>query len=198
MYRLFYDQKTMGDVLFILLDPEKKVEKVVKTNEVAALYSGESLVGINIFDFSKVVKLKTNGILFAPEKELLEVVNSILGNAALAPLPFSNNSGYKVAEIVALEEHPLDEKAQIVTLSLSEKKLTTVSWYPNLSVGSKVVVALDQTILRDGSVFHSFVSRNIPNECSICSASELGLTPQNGAFLLKEEKAGDDFFYGGK
>lgn len=198
MYRLFYDQKTMGDVLFILLDPEKKVEKVVKTNQVAALYSGESLVGINIFDFSKVVKLKAEGVLFAPKKELLDVVNSILENAALAPLPFSNDSGYKVAEIVALEEHPLDEKAQIVTLSLGEKKLTTVSWYSNLSVASKVVVALDQTILRDGSVFHSFVSRNIPNECSICSASELSLPAQNGAFLLKEEKAGDDFFYGGK
>jgi tRNA-binding EMAP/Myf-like protein len=198
MYRLFYDQKSMGDVLFILLNPEEKVEKVVKKDAVAALYHGDALVGINIFDFSKVVKLKANGILFAPKKELLDVINAILANASLAPLPLNENSGYQVAEITALEEHPLDEKAHIVTLSMGEKSLTTVSWYPTLSVGKKVVVALDGTILRDGSVFHSFISRNIPNQCSICSAKELGLPGPEGAFFVEEEKAGEDFFYGGK
>jgi tRNA-binding EMAP/Myf-like protein len=164
---------------------------------VAALYHGESLVGINIFDFSKSRETQGNGVFSPQRKSLLDVVNAILENASLAP-SFQRDSGYKVAEITALEEHPLDEKAHIVTLSLGEKSLTTVSWYPTLSVGKKVVVALDGTILRDGSVFHSFISRNIPNQCSICSAKELGLPGQNGAFFAQEEKAGEDFFYGGK
>lgn len=198
MYRLFYDLETTGDVLFIAINPEQKVERVVKKDSIAALYAGKELTGINVFDFSKVVKLKSKGILFAPRKELLDVLNAMLQNASLPSLPYREDSGYKVAEVLSLEEHPLDEKAHIVTLSLGEKKLTTVSWYSNLEVGKKVVIALDGTILYDGSVFHSFVSRNIPSECSICSCKELRLPETPGAFLVQGYHVGDDFFYGGK
>jgi hypothetical protein len=103
-----------------------------------------------------------------------------------------------LAKISAMEEHPLDEKAHILTLSLGSENKTTVSWYPNLSIGALVVVALDGTILRDGSVFHSFVSRNIPNEVSLMGSKDLGLPEGEGAYLATSGNPGDDFFLGGK
>jgi tRNA-binding protein len=198
MYRLFYNYDVSGDVLFILIDPEKKPTRTEKKNNVAAIYAGEELIGINLFDFSKSVKLKSNGVIFTPDNALMDVVNLLLAEAGLAKLPYCTDSGYKVAKITHLEEHPIDEKAQIVTLDLGAKSLTTVSWYPNLEVGKLVVVALDGTILYDGSVFHSFVSRNIPNECSLCSAKELRIKEAGeGAFSTKDYLPGEDFFLGG-
>lgn len=199
MYRLFYNYKVTGDILYILINPEKKVDQVVRHDRVVALYGDKELVGINIFKVSEVFHLKTSGIIYAPEKPLIDVVNSLLKGAALEPLPYCVDSGYKVAKIQKLEEHPIDEKAHIVTLSLGEGELTTVSWYPNLEVGQEVVVALDGTILYDGTVFHKFVSRNIPNEASLCSGKELRLE-QNypGAFLVEGYAPGEDFFLGGQ
>lgn len=200
MYRLFYNYEVSGDVLFILIDPEKKTEKTVKNGNVAALYAGTELIGINVFHLSDTLKLKSKGMIPAPEDKLVDVINVLLKNAALSPLPYCRDSGYHVAEITALEEHPLDEKAHIVTLSLGPKKLTTVSWYPNLALGKDVVVMLEGTIAYDGSVFHAFVSRNIPNECSILSASELHLgdNKEPGAFLVEGYQSGADFYLGGE
>lgn len=197
MYRLFYNHDVTGDILFVLIDPEKKPTRNVAKGRVNALYAGSELVGINIFGVSEVFKLKASGIIFAPEKPLLDVVNSMLAEAALPSLPECSSSGYKVAKIVKLEEHPIDEKAHIVTLSLGDHELTTVSWYPNLKEGLCLVVATDGTILYDGTVFHKFVSRNIPSDCSICSSRELKLPGAPGAFLVEGYEAGEDFFLGG-
>lgn len=197
MYRLFYNYKVTGDILFILMNPEKKPDRVLEKGRVVALYSGSELVGINVFKVSEVFQLRANGIIFAPEKPLLDVINAILTEEGLAPLPLPLESGYVVARISKLEEHPLDEKAHIVTLSAGKDELTTVSWYPNLSEGLLVVVAKDGTILYDGSLFHKFVSRNIPSDCAICGAKELKLDDKPGAFLPEGYEPGDDFFLGG-
>jgi len=197
MYRLFYNYKVTGDILFVLIDPEKKPDRVETKGRVVALYCGSELVGINIFKVSEVFQLRASGIIFAPEKPLLDVINAILTEEGLASLPLPSDSGYTVARISKLEEHPLDEKAHIVTLLAGQEELTTVSWYPNLNEGSLVVIAKDGTILSDGSVFNKFVSRNIPNDCAICGAKELKLDDKPGAFLPEGYEPGDDFFLGG-
>jgi tRNA-binding EMAP/Myf-like protein len=198
MYRLFYDKVVSGDILFVLISPEKKTSKTVKVGDLALLYSGEELTGINLFNASKVYPIASKGIIYAQKKELIDALNKVLVNAKVAPLPYLADSGFHLAKISAMEEHPLDEKAHILTLSLGSENKTTVSWYPNLSIGALVVVALDGTILRDGSVFHSFVSRNIPNEVSLMGSKDLGLPEGEGAYLATSGNPGDDFFLGGK
>jgi tRNA-binding protein len=198
MYRLFYNEKVTGDILYVVIQSEKKPSRIERKGDVAAIYQGQELIGINVFDASKIVSLPSTGVIYAPEDSVIDAVNKVIVAAGLAPLAYVRDSGFRVAKIAALEEHPLDEKAQIVTLSLGEKKLTTVSWYVNLAVNDFVVVALDGTILRDGSVFHSFVSRNIPNEASLMGAKELGLPESQGAFHPTALVEGTDFFLGGK
>ncbi|MCR4561631.1 MAG: DUF4479 domain-containing protein [Bacilli bacterium] len=195
MYRLFYNHEVTGDLLLILIDPEKKVDRHVAKDGVVALYNGEEIVGYNIFSISKIMKIRNDGIIFAPKDEMIDIINNILSNAGFSPLPYCHDSGYKVARISNLEEHPVEEKAQIVTLSLGDKELTTVSYYKNLEVGKFIVVAVEGTILYNGEVFHNYESRKIPIEANICSRKELRLEDEaSGAFLLDEGVEGSDFF----
>lgn len=195
MYRLFYDFETNGDVLFVLIDPEKKVDEVNKDGDVAYLYSNKELVGINIFNVSKVVKIKTKGVIFSPDKNLLGVINSLLKT----PLTEEKESGYEVMSITNLEEHPLDERAQIVTLKSKDKTYQSVSYYKNLKIGMFVVVAKDGTITYNGSTFHKKVVKNIPVDVSLCSASELKISSDSKeAFSPEGYLEGDDFFLTGE
>jgi hypothetical protein len=198
MYRLYYDYAVSGDVLFILLDPEKKVERTVTKGNVTALYAGEALVGVNLFAISQTVKITAKGMIVAPHRLLVAAINTLLAQAELPSLPLEEASGYQVAKIVSLEEHPLDEKARLVTLRSGNETLSTVSWYPNLAVGASVVIATEGTIGFDGSVFHRSIVRNIPLDCAICSGAELRIGAPAGAFLAEGYPDGEDFFLGGK
>jgi hypothetical protein len=198
MYRLFYNHKITGDILYILNDPAASVDRVEKRGDVVALYGGSRLVGVNIFEVSKVFKLRTGGMIAAPEDALIDVVNSILEGAMLPKLPYCRDSGFKVGKIVSLEEHPLDEKASLVEASFGVERLSCISWYRNLAVGALIVAALDGTIAFDGTVFHKTLCRGISNDCSLLSAKQLHLEgPDEGAFIVSGYQPGEDFFLGG-
>lgn len=199
MYRFFYNHQALGDVLIIVMNPEARVDHKKELGSVVALYDDkDTLVGINIFNIGNIMKIKANGVIMIPGEKMLEIINSILTKEGLAALPAMTQSGYKVATVTKVEEHPLDEKAQILQISCGEEKFETVSSYPNIKVGSKVVVAVDGTILYDGTMFHKAIIRNIGNECLVVSASELRIEgKENEAFLLDDEpsfKEGEDFF----
>ena len=151
-------------------DPDKSYEEYqaivalyLQTHgAITALYAGDQLIGVNFFDFSKIVKLHTEGMIVTPEDKLIDVINAELENAKLPRLPYTRDSGYHVGKIVSLEEHPLDEKAQIVHLDFGAGKvLETTSHYPNLNVGELLVCALDGTITFDGTRFNAGKIRNI-------------------------------------
>ncbi len=199
MYRFFYNHKSLGDVLIIVINPEARVASKKELGNVVALYGEkDELVGINIFHIDDVMKIKANGVIMVPSEKMLMIINNIITKEGLEPLPALTYSGYKVAEVTLTEEHPLDEKALILTLKCGEEKLETVSSFQNIKVGSKVVVATDGTILYDGSVFHKAVIRNINNDVLVVSAPELRIEgSEKEAFLLDEEPSfisGEDFF----
>ena len=54
MYKLFYNLKVSGDVLYIIFDQESKPDKVVTNNDVTSLYKDGKLIGINIFNISNI------------------------------------------------------------------------------------------------------------------------------------------------
>ena len=199
MYRLFYNHPALKDVLIIVIDPEARVLKSETHNNVVALYGeNDKLVGYNIFHIDDVMKIKANGVIFVPDAKLLEVINSLLEREGLAPLPEIKDSGYRVAKVLSTEEHPLDEKALILKLQCGDKTYETVSNLKGILEGSMVVVALDGTILFDGSVYHAAVIKNINNDVKVLSPVELRLEgSMKDAFLLDDDpsfKDGEDFF----
>lgn len=195
MYRLFYNYETSGDVLFVVIDPDKKADKVVSKDNVTLIYNDNKLIGINIFKISETVKIKHSGAIFAPKKELLMAINPLIVNAGENALEIEESSGYKIMTITKLEEHPLDEKAKIVTLSCLDKTYQSVSYYQNIKEGLKVVAATDGAILIDGSLFTKRMVRNIPTEVSLCSEKDLGIGEDKKNAFVPDEKEGEDFFY---
>lgn len=195
MYRLFYNRESVGDVLFVVIDPLSYPDRQVRKDEVVALYKGDKLVGINLFDFGKTAKIKASGMIIDPEDVLIDVINAKLENAGVEKLSYTRDSLYKVAEVVAKEEHPLDERSNILTLSLGQSQLTTVSRYPNIEVGSHIVVAIDGCVKFDGTPFTKKVVKNIPIECEVCCEKDLRIGEEfKAAVLVPELEAGSDFF----
>ena len=186
MYRLFYNHENVGDVLFVVMDTKAYPDKTVDKGDVTALFKQEELIGYNLRNFGEICKIKATGMIVSPEDILIDRINDQLLGAGFDKLPYCRDSGYKVAEVVKIEEHPLDERSSIVELSVGEKVLHTVTRYQNLSVGSHCVVALPECI--------KFV-KNIPVECEICSKSDLRIGEEfKEAFLVPEMACGADFF----
>lgn len=197
MSALFYHHKTNGDVLFLVIEPEAYPDKVVAHGDVIALYKEDRLVGVNFRDIGKVVKIHASGLLLPVDDRLVDVLNALLGNAGLSPLPYFRSSGYRVAEVKRIEEHPLDESKRILTLACGEQTLNTVTRYRNFGLGDHLVVATDGTIRFDGTRFRSRVERNIPIEAEVCSPLDLRAGEEGTlAYLAPERKPGSDFYIG--
>lgn len=195
MYRLFYHPETLGDILFLVIDEEAYPNEKKTIGEVTCLYQNGKLVGANLFKVAKERQFPV-GMIASPSQEMIAFINKKLA-AFNETIVYEENSGYKVAEIRFLEEHPLDEKMKIVTLKVGDKQLVTTSRYPNLEVGEKLVIALDGCIKFDGSTFHSSVIKNIPHEADIANASELHLGDDFKLAYIPEDHfiSGDDFYY---
>lgn len=198
MYRLFYNYPVSKDVLFVLIDPNAPVTKTKAAGEVVALYNEDRLVGYNIFDVSKTVKLSAHGIIFYPDPRLIDAINAILSRNGFDLLPYLDQSGFEVLEISSIEEHPLDEKASIVTLKgKGGETFGTVSKAKNLLPSLRVVAAMDGAILSDGTLFHKRIEKNLPIDVLLMSPKMLGLGEEEDVVFVVEEKnapLGSDFF----
>lgn len=196
MYRLFYNYDISGDILFILIDPEKKNGSIKEDGDVTAIYDEEGkLIGVNIFEFSNYAKLKANGVIFAPNPKLIETVNGILKSKGLPELPVLDYSLFEVAKIIKTEEHPLNEKESIVYLEANGDEFETVSSLNGLDDGKLVVIAKDGSILSDGSTFHKDIVKNIRVDVKILSEDDLRLgEDKKNAFEPRGYEEGDDFF----
>lgn len=86
MYKIYYNRRAIGDVLIIVFNQEKIADKIVSFDDVTALYNNEKLIGINIFDFSRISRIFHEGEICDPAPEFIELINHILINANLSPL----------------------------------------------------------------------------------------------------------------
>ena len=195
MHRIYYSKALNDDTLFVVFHAEKTPNKVEKKGDVVALYSEDELIGINLLHASAYLDFDPQGMVAKEEEALLEKLNGLFSEVGLPKLEKNPCSGYAVAKITKLEEHPLDEKKQIVTLSLKGETLETTTRYANIEVGSLVVVALDGCFKFDGTCFHKAVIRNIRQDCELCSPADLRLGEDyKNAYLPQDKEEGADFF----
>lgn len=193
MHRFYYNHEIPLDVFFVVISPDKKVTKSEGKGDVVALYSEEEIVGYNLFNAKSYISDLKDGAYLKEDEKTLEEVNKALSENGFIPLKKNETSGYRVACVKALEEHPLLAKANIVTLTILDKEVQTVSFYQNLKVGAKVVVKENGCLDREGVMFLSHVEKNIPIDVSICGSEELNLPKTDGAYLT-DKKEGSDFF----
>lgn len=195
---LFYDFHVIGDVLLIIIDENQKPTRSVKKGNVVALYHDDALVGINVFEFSEIVKMKHQGLIILPPKQLIDVINHVLRNAGLETLDDVAESGFRIGQVLTCEEHPDSDHLHVCKVDVGNQQLDIVCGAPNVSQGAKVVVAMPGTMMFDGSLIVPSQLRGVPSSGMLCSPRELHLenAPQVRGLLLLDANAqvGDDFF----
>lgn len=198
MYRLFYDYEVNGDTLFVVFEAETKPDKVISNEGVTALYREGRLIGYNVFEVSKVVKLKSSGMIVTPEDVLVNAINVLLENAGFEKLPYCESSGYLVGKVIKVEEHPLDSKRKIIDISFGDKGVKETTTRYDVNEGDFLVCVLDDTIKFDGTTFHASIIKNIPQDAEVLSSKELKIGEENHApFHPEGYNEGEDFFLGG-
>ena len=90
-YCLYYSYKTKGDVLFITFDGEKKATKVENKGRVTVLYHENEIIGYRISNIKDIIKIRSDGVIYLPNKEMIAVINSILKNQHLELLEQKKN-----------------------------------------------------------------------------------------------------------
>ena len=197
-YAIFYNYHTIGDVLLIISDLETKPNRVVKNGDVTSLYLDDKLIGINIFNISNVLKIKSNGLIVLPLKEMIDVINNILINANVETLEYKKESGFKVGKVLTCEEHPDSDHMHVLTVDIGSEVLDIVCGAPNVKEDQKVVVATLGTTMFDGKKIVPSSLRGIKSNGMLCSPRELHLegAPNVRGILVLDDDAiiGEDFF----
>lgn len=197
-YAIFYNYHTIGDVLLIISDLETKPNRVIKNGDVTSLYLDDKLIGINIFNVSNVLKIKSNGLIVLPLKKMIDVINNILINANVETLEYKKESGFKVGKVLTCEEHPDSDHMHVLTVDIGSEVLDIVCGAPNVKEGQKVVVATLGTTMFDGKKIVPSSLRGIKSNGMLCSPRELHLegAPNVRGILVLDDDAiiGEDFF----
>lgn len=198
-YALFYNYKTIGDVLLIVFKPLEIPDEVNKLDDVVVLKKNNEIIGINIFNISKIMKIKANGYLPIVDEKVLSVINHILENHGVKPLEKLENSGFKVAQIVEIEEHPESDHLHICKVDVGHSDyLEIVCGALNARKDLKCVCALPYTFMPSGRQIIPGKLLGVESYGMLCSGRELaldGYENKRGLLELDDKyKVGDDFF----
>lgn len=196
-YGIFHHLATLGDVLLIKISDQIATHSVTN-DRVVALYAGDELVGYNIFRISEVIKIKSNGLIVLPGNALIDVINSLLTASGFTALPYLENSGFVIGEVLTVEEHPESDHLHLTTVNVGNEVLDIVCGAANVRAGQKVVVATIGTMMFDGTSIVPSKLLGYPSSGMICSAFELHLDPEHklkGILVLEDDAVvGTDFF----
>ena len=198
-YGLYYNHKTIGDVLLIEFKPNEYPTRVEKYDNVVALYDNDDLVGINVFNISDIIKIKADGFIHHLNNEVTDVLNLLLTSKGLKPLPYLKDSGFRIAKIVDIEEHPESDHLHICKVDVGHSDyLEIVCGAFNARKDLKCVCALPYTFMPSGRQIIPGKLLGIDSYGMLCSGRELALEGyENKRGLLELDDTyvvGSDFF----
>ena len=198
-YAIYYNYKTIGDDLIIVFDSNAHPDDIKKKGDAVALYKDGKIVGINILNFSEIMKLKVDGFIPVINEKMLKIINDTLVNAGFDPLEEQKESGFRIAEIIECEEHPESEHLHVLKVNVgNDELLEIVCGAFNARVGLKCVCALPYTFMPNGKQIIPSKLLGIQSNGMLCSGRELALPGYEGKHGLLEldenSVVGTDFF----
>ncbi|HNX15896.1 MAG TPA: DUF4479 domain-containing protein [Bacilli bacterium] len=194
-YSLYYSYRDIGDILLVAFNQKTIPTSHERKGDVAIIYHDGEIIGYNIFNISKIVKIKTKGLIYFPSSVFIDVINSILENHHLENLAHFAHSGYAIGQIVNTSmSHGLCRSSIDIGGKILEGQLV-----PNLKVGDKVVVALPGATLYDGQEVEAISQTNSKTQSHICTNRELNIASNDDIYLVDEDGVvGEDFFRTGE
>ena len=196
----FYNLEGIGNVLLIKNCFDKEVTKTVDYDGVTALYNEDEVIGYNVFDLSFDLSVYCGRIMPVPATLVAEV-NKLLSKHNLPLVDDKISGGFKVGKVLECEEHPDSDHLHVLKVDVGEEVLQIVCGASNVAKDKLVVVALNNTMMMDGSIIRPGNLRGIASNGMCCSKRELGLTkdPARVGIILLDDtyKVGEDFDFKG-
>ena len=190
-YSLYYSYKYIGDVLIVNIIPNAFVTTSKRVGDVEIIYNNDTVIGYNIFNISRIIKIKMVGILYHPENVLIDIINSILTNAKQETLSYVEESGFVVGEVKECFE--LD-KGYMAMVDIKDRLVSGLT-KRFLKQGDKVVVAKIGTTLRNGNEVKEKVGDFGIADCYICSGKDVFYDESTDVLILDDDvETGIDFF----
>ncbi len=195
----FYNYKTVGDVLMAIIDNDALPTSSKSFNNITLIYSQDTLIGINFFNISEIVKIKSIGKIVLPPVALIDVLNSMLKEIGDYQLDYITDSMFVIGKILSVEEHPESDHLHLLKVDIKDEVLDIVCGARNVEVNKLCVVAKVGAMMMDGSVIRPGKLLGEVSNGMCCSAKELGIDipyiPHH-LLLLDEEnvEVGQDFF----
>lgn len=181
----------------IVFNNQKRATRIEKRDDATLIYNDSELIGINLFNISKIVRIKAQGMIVSPAKEFLEVINHVIKNIGLDPLPAQSSSGFIVGQVLEINKEE-GKDYQVAKVDVGSRVIYAKCTGFALKQFSSVVIALPNTILFDGEVVAVEERDGMFFEGKICTHRNLNLESPVGvdeAYIVEEFlEIGQDFF----
>ena len=184
-FGMYYNKETIGDVLLVIYKSDVIPAYIEQRNDIVALFDKDNeIVGYNFLNISNSMKIKAHGQIPICSHQVIDILNCMLKNASFPLLDYLDESGFKVGQIVEMEEHPDSDHLHILKVDIKKDRLLNIVCGSfNAKVGLKVVVATENCFMPSGKQI-------IPGEVNID-----GYENKKGLYILDDSyNVGDDFY----
>lgn len=141
---LFYNHHAVGDVLIVIINPILEMTHYDKKDDLTVIYHHNEIIGYNIFNISKMIKIYHKGLIPSHFKPLMDIINSILKNHQLATIEYANDE-YLVGEVITCKNH-------IAEVSINDEIIKCYYEYDDVDVCDLVVLLKKDRIYFDGCI----------------------------------------------
>lgn len=176
--KLTYNHQHVGDVLLVTL---KKTENPSYEHHegVTVIREGDEVIGLNIFDASKVFSLLED-VNVQPDESIVGEINEVLKSKGLDAIHPDLSPKFVVGKVLDKSKHPDADKLNICKVDVGDEELQIVCGAPNVDSGQHVVVAKVGAVMPDGLYIKPSTLRGVDSKGMICSKRELNL-PDDGS-----------------
>ena len=187
-YDLFYQPKSLGDVLLVIIEPNMMPTHSQRINETVLIYHDDILIGVNLFNIQSLIKIHASGLILNPPKVLIDIINDKFANDGVDVYLPKFISNFLVVEVISI-----DESMKQAKLTDGKRAYNAAISLNDISVGQRLVVASSRTLLPDGTVYDP----DNQDEVFICPANLLDSLGQSNCPLTVDEKyaLGSEYFH---
>lgn len=167
MVSIFYNKQDLKDTMVICFS-DKLSNKIEQKKDVTILKHEKEIIGINIFNVSKYIKIK-EGYLY-PTNELIDFIFKIAG------IKITNESkNFQICEIIKCTEIKGTHLKECIVKIDDNNLLNIVCGASNAKEGLKTVVAKIGTFMPNGLYIKKGVLQGKESYGMLCSYKELYL-----------------------
>lgn len=170
---IFYNLEGLQDTLIICIQ-NIEFDHIDKNDEFIILKNQNEIIGINIFNFSKYMKIK-NGYIY-PTNDIISIIKKIT-NIDISKFK-SNN--FQVGKISSFEKI-INTKLSKCNVDINGEVLQIICGASNFVINDLVVIANINAMLPNGFFITKSKLQGFDSYGMLCSAKELNLNFTNDA-----------------